>query len=60
MTKGYCKVEKSLDKAPIARIGNGVHDEGGLGSRLELHLVLHLDQLVPVQCTVYIVPFTRK
>ena len=33
----------------MARIGNGVHGEGGLGPRLEPHLVLHLDQLEPVQ-----------
>ena len=35
---------------PAARIGYGVHDDGGLGPRLEPHLVFHLDQLVPAQC----------
>ena len=45
----YKRVPESLDKVPMARIGNGVHGEGGLGPRLEPHLVLHLDQLEPVQ-----------
>ena len=52
MTKKVLKSFQSLVKAPISRIGDGVHGEGGQGPRLEPLLVLHLDQLVPVHCTV--------
>ena len=53
LPKALNKIKKVLESCsastPAARIGYGVHDDGGLGPRLEPHLVLHLDQLVPAQ-----------